>query len=199
MPIPSETTFDVGEDDQKGEKLMVSLTQTTRDTNIAHGVVYMYACPAELADNLEWVLARALGMVVKLTWTDQPLHSEMVQASAYWQGRVGTAAEVVSELRGWQDCIFEITEHAPGASDGSRFMYVPALGVIHQRIDEFGNTLLGEDAIRSSLLASQGSFHDLKLALTRYLGDPWNEVLEPYRELLTQHESIFVNARRNVG
>ena len=63
-----------------------------RGQHVARGVIYVYSCPAESADNLEWVLARALGMVVKLTWAPQPLHSEMIQASALWQGTPGTAA-----------------------------------------------------------------------------------------------------------
>lgn len=170
-----------------------------RGQHVARGVIYVYSCPAESADNLEWVLARALGMVVKLTWAPQPLHSEMFQASALWQGTPGTAAAVASELRGWQDCLFEITEHAVGVTDGSRYMHVPTLGLLHQRIDETGNTLISENALRSSILASQGSFDNLKHALQRFLGEPWDEALEPYRALLTQPETMFSQASRNAS
>lgn len=156
------------------------MTSTTAQV-LTSGVLFVHSCPRAVASHVEWALARAIGSVVKLDWTPQPLLPGTVRAEANWRGPVGTASQVASSLFGWSQVRFEITEHQTADSDGGRWMHTPALGIFHMRTDSAGNGVLSEDAVRAALVAAGSDALQLSRELGLALGDAWDQELEPFR------------------
>lgn len=147
----------------------------------ARGVLYVHSAPPALSPHVEWAVAGAVGVPVKMPWVAQPAAPGNMRAELSWEGRAGTAAAVASALKGWQLLRYEVTEDASPGCDGVRYSCTPSLGVHMAVIGASGDIQVGEDRLRSVMAAAANGRVSLEDELDRLLGRPWDDELEPFR------------------
>jgi hypothetical protein len=152
---------------------------TTRTAT--RGVLYVHSAPSALCPHIEWAVGGVLGNAVNLEWTPQGAQAGSYRAEFSWGAAAGTAAAVASALRGWDHLRFEITEDPTSGTEGSRYSYTPDLGIFHAVTGIHGDILIPEDRLRAALARSQSGETDLESELTKLLGKPWDDELEPFR------------------
>lgn len=145
------------------------------------GVLYVHSAPSALCPHIEWAVAGVLGVPVNLDWTPQAAQVGTYRAELSWTGAVGSAAQVVSALRGWEHLRFEITEEPTAGSEGARFSSTPELGIFHAVTGVHGDILIPEDRLKAAVLKAALGETDLLLEVDRLLGKPWDDELETFR------------------
>lgn len=168
---------------------------------ITRGVLYIHAAPAALCPHLEWAVSGVFGDAATLAWTPQPVLAGHFRAELSWQAPVGSAARLVSALRGWQRVRFEVTEEPTATTEGERYAFTPDLGVFRAVMGLNGDVLVGEERLRTVLARARSAVGpsdapvmssgaaaadaappiDVVAEIERLLGRPWDEELEPYR------------------
>ncbi len=171
----------------------------TRKNEYAHGVLIVHSTPSVLAPHIEWQLASEIGKPVSLQWLDQPCLPDTVRTEAQWRAPVGTAARVASQLLGWRGARFEITEFATAESEGGRWIHTPSLGVLHQRIDRAGNTVVTETQLRDCMTRAKGNFETLQRLVGRTLGEPWDRELDAFRAAAYGETAEITRLNRTVS
>ncbi|PZF82964.1 DUF3145 domain-containing protein [Jiangella anatolica] len=151
------------------------------DPVTTRGVLYVHAATSALCPHIEWAVAGALGVRVKLEWSAQPAAPGMYRAELSWQGASGTGAKIASALRGWMHLRFEVTEEPSPGCEGARYSYTPELGVFHAVTGVHGDIMIPEDRIKAAVVKAALGEVDLEEELRRLLGAPWDEELEPFR------------------
>lgn len=147
----------------------------------ARGVLYVHSAPPALCPHVEWAIAGVLGVPVSLSWTDQPAAPGVMRAELHWEGRVGTASDIASALRGWQLLRYEVTEDATPGCDGIRYSSTPSLGVFAAVIGADGDVHVPENRLRAVMRAAAEGRVTLEHELDRLLGRPWDDELESFR------------------
>jgi hypothetical protein len=122
-----------------------------------------------------------LGHAVSLEWTPQPAQAGTYRAEFSWLGEAGTAASVVSALRGWDHLRFEITEEPGVGTEGARYSYTPQLGVFHAVTGIHGDIMVPEDRLKAAVLRSATGQSALAVEVDQLLGKPWDDELETFR------------------
>ncbi|GAB3089298.1 DUF3145 domain-containing protein [Nocardioides zeae] len=145
------------------------------------GVLYVHSAPSALCPHIEWAVAGVIGVPVSLDWTPQAAQVGTYRAELSWTGAVGSAAQVVSALRGWEHLRFEITEEPTGSSEGARFSSTPELGIFHAVTGVHGDILIPEDRLKAAVLKAALGETDLLVEVDRLLGKPWDDELETFR------------------
>jgi hypothetical protein len=157
------------------------VTALTASRTATRGVLYVHSAPSALCPHIEWAVGGVLGIAVNMSWTPQPAQSGSYRAEHSWAGDSGSAAAVASALRGWNHLRFEITEEPTTTTEGSRYSYTPELGVFHAVTGLHGDILIPEDRLRAAMLRAGRGETDLESELSRLLGKPWDDELEPFR------------------
>ena len=151
----------------------------------ARGVLYVHSAPSALCSHIEWAVAGIVGAPVSMPWVGQPAAPGTVRASLTWQARPGTAGAITSALAGWNRLRFEVTEDATPGCDGVRYCYTPDLGTFTAVTGANGDILIPEGRLRAALTLAAAEPSDvaspLAAPLTRLLGAPWDDELEPFR------------------
>lgn len=147
------------------------------------GEVFIHAVARTALRQVEWMLSDILDYQVPLMWANQPAKADSVRTGFAWQGEEDSGATLTSALAGWRDIFFEVIQEPFGQNGGSRWMYVPELGIKHRSIDEFGNFVIGETELRAALDRSNNSV-SLNWEIKNLLADAWEQELEPLRSLL---------------
>ncbi|GAA1215625.1 DUF3145 domain-containing protein [Kitasatospora nipponensis] len=145
------------------------------------GVLYIHSAPRALCPHVEWAVAGVLGVRVNLDWIRQPAAPGHWRSEFSWQGEVGTASRLASALRGWQLLRYEVTSEPCSTAEGERYSSTPALGIFHAVTGIHGDILIPEDRLRAVLLRARSEGTDLEAELSRLLGKPWDDELEPFR------------------
>lgn len=146
------------------------------------GVVYIHAVAPALCPHVEWALSGILGARVTLEWVAQPAEPSLLRAELSWQGKPGTASQIASALRGWQQLRFEVTEEPGPNSEGTRYSWTPSLGLFSATIGPHGDIMVSEERLRAALARSRAAADPaLEDELLRLLGVPWDHELEPFR------------------
>lgn len=152
------------------------------DTNRAtRGVLFVHSAPSALCPHIEWAVGGVLGNAVNLEWTPQPAQAGNYRAELSWTGEPGTAAKVVSALRGWNHLRFEITEEPTSSTEGARYSYTPDLGVFHAVTGLHGDLMIPEDRLKAAVVKSALGDTTLELEVDKLLGKPWDDELETFR------------------
>jgi hypothetical protein len=138
------------------------------------GVVFIHSCPRALMPHVEWAVQRSVERSHPYEWASQQIVSGMSRCEIQWFGPAGAAARIASELRGFPNLRFEVTED--GAAGGQRFCFTPALGMFRAATGPTGEVVVGEERLRA-LLDSD----DVRAGLQLLLGAPWDDELEPFR------------------
>jgi hypothetical protein len=122
----------------------------------------------------------------------------MVRAELDWEGKPGTGGAITSALAGWNRLRFEVTEDASPGCDAVRYSYTPALGVFSAVTMASGDIVIPETRLRAAITVASakaaGSLrrpgqaptandraNALEDELSRLLGEPWDDELEPFR------------------
>jgi hypothetical protein len=145
------------------------------------GVLYLHSAPRALCPHVEWAAAGVLGVRVSLDWIRQPVAPGTWRAELSWQGEPGTASRLASALRGWHLLRFEVTSEPVAGVEGERYSSTPDLGIFHAVTGVHGDILIPEDRLRAALLRSRTGECDLEAEISRLLGKPWDDELEPFR------------------
>ena len=150
-------------------------------TQSATGMVFIHAAARALHKHIAWSLSNALKTEVFLDWTPQPEVAESFRTEIAWSGKPATGAELTSMLAGWQQLHFEVTQDPYLGQSGSRWSFVPALGIVHKTIDDMGNLTVREDEMRAALSRAGNNALELQREMRLLLAEPWDQVLEPMR------------------
>jgi hypothetical protein len=145
------------------------------------GVIYVHSAPSALCPHIEWALGGVLGNAVSLEWTPQPAQAGTYRSEYSWVGESGTAASIVSALRGWTHLRFEITEEPTPSTEGARYSSTPELGVFHAVTGIHGDIMIPEDRLKAAVVKSSLGESTLELEIERLLGKPWDDELETFR------------------
>lgn len=145
------------------------------------GVLFVHSAPAALCAHVEWAAAGVLGRAVDLAWTPQSARSGHYRCEYTWSARVGTAATMVSALRGWEHLLFEVTEDSTHLSEGARFSSTPELGVFHAVTGLHGDIMIPEDRLKAAVVKAAITGVALESEIDKLLGNAWDEALEPFR------------------
>nr|WP_240770161.1 DUF3145 domain-containing protein [Nocardioides sp. GY 10127] len=144
-------------------------------------MLFVHSAPSALCPHLEWAVGGVLGAPVSLDWTPQPAQQGTFRAELSWTGHLGTAAAVVSGLKGWDKLRFEITEEPTPSSEGARYSYTPELGVFHAVTGLHGDILIPEDRLRAAVVKAAMGETTVELEVDKLLGKPWDDELETFR------------------
>lgn len=155
---------------------------TQTDTPAAtRGVLFTHAAPSAVCPHVEWAVAGVLGVGVDFSWTAQSARVGTYRAEYSWTGPVGTAAQIASALRGWDQLLFEVTEEATTVSEGARYSFTPELGIYHAVTGLHGDVMIPEDRLKAAVTKSAIGDLPLLAEIDRLLGKAWDEALEPFR------------------
>lgn len=145
------------------------------------GVLFVHSAPSALCPHVEWAAAGVFGVPVSLSWIPQPAAAGTYRAEFSWSGESGTAAAIVSALRGWMHLRFEITEDPTTGTEGARYSYTPELGVFHAVTGVHGDIMIPEDRLKAAVLKSAVGETTLETEIDKLLGKPWDDELETFR------------------
>ncbi|WP_165985741.1 DUF3145 domain-containing protein [Streptomyces sp. YIM 98790] len=145
------------------------------------GVLYVHSAPRALCPHVEWAVSGVLGSRVGLDWIRQPASPGTWRAELSWQGPVGTASRLASALRGWELLRFEVTSEPCAAAEGERYSCTPGLGIYHAVTGLHGDIMIPEDRLRAAAERAGRGESDLAAEISRLLGKPWDDELEPFR------------------
>ncbi len=144
------------------------------------GTVYVHSSPSAVCPHVEWAISGVLQVRVDLQWTAQPAAPGQLRAECDWLGEAGTAAALVTALRGWPMLRFEVTEQPSPGVDGERFCSVPGLGLWRARTSANGDIVVGEDQLRALAGSGRGP-EGFAHQVDQVLGAAWDDALEPFR------------------
>ncbi len=161
----------------------MSARPTPRSTGRAasRGVLYVHSTPSALCPHIEWAVGGVLGAAVSAEWTPQPAQSGSYRTEFSWTGEAGSAAAIVSALRGWNHLRFEITEEPTSATEGARYSYTPDLGVFHAVTGLHGDIMIPEDRLKAAVVKAAVGDTTLLVEIDKLLGKPWDDELETFR------------------
>lgn len=147
----------------------------------SRGVLFVHACPRALSPHVEWAVAAVIEREVCLPWSAQPVLPGSVRGEMTWHGPAGSAARLVSALRGFTGLRYEVTEDPSIGHEGERYSYTPSLGVFRATVGIHGDVQIGEDRLRAAMDEAMHSGTSLRAALEDLLGSAWDAELEPFR------------------
>lgn len=145
----------------------------------ARGVVFVHSSPTAVCPHVEWAISGVLGVQVSLRWTPQRVAPGQLRTECSWSAPPGSGGALAGALRAWPMLRFEVTEDPTQGVDGQRFSFVPALGLWSGRTSANGDTVIGEDQLRTMLAGTPAA--QVPDRLHAMLGADWDEALEPFR------------------
>lgn len=113
-------------------------------------------------------------------WKPQPFQPKGLQARFQLDAE---AADITSQLAK-TGCVFEVE------GDSERFLHHPGLGIKRQQLDEAGEVLIRFGQLQKELGESNGNFQELQRRLRLLEGQPWLDLLEPYRLSIVRHNAM---------
>jgi hypothetical protein len=147
-----------------------------------HGRIHIYSAPKPVLSHINWSLNEVLGAPIELKWSPQPLAVGTWRVAIAWHGSFGAGARIASALRGWHYLRFEVYESALNGSDGSLFMFTPELGLYRANVGPHGDIMMSEYQVTNAISANLKE-SDVISQLERLLGKPWDQSLEPFRQI----------------
>jgi hypothetical protein len=126
-------------------------------------------------------LASVFGTQVHIDWADQPISPGAVRAEIIWTAAAGTGARLASALRAFTQVRYEVTEDGVPGREGERFAATPSLGLFRATIGPFGDVMVHEERLRTALARAQTSGTSMVDEISRLIGTPWDDELEPFR------------------
>jgi hypothetical protein len=160
------------------ERISPTHNAVTRITN--SGSLVIHSAPSALRTHIDWAIKDILGTSLVINWRVQPNFVGTYRTEISWRDLAGSGCKLASALASWHYLRFEIFE--AGAESGELIRYTPELGIIRNQTDGVGNILLTDLQI-SNALGNSFEEDELRDAINRILGKPWEDVLEPLRAI----------------
>ena len=117
---------------------------------------------------------------VRLEWQPQPhqpnTHQVIIDTALVASALASDLAKI--------GCLFEIE------CDAERFLFHPGLGVLRQQLDDAGEPVIRMGQLRQQISESAGSVAELERRLRLIEGQPWMDLLEPYRQQAIRYAAI---------
>lgn len=159
------------------------ITYTPMDIGLCHGRLHIYSCPKALIKHVQTVMEGELNQSLVLNWQRQPLRPGGYRGSLSYSHGIGSGAKIVTALKSWSYLIFELSEF--NSFEGSLYLYTKELGLYRSPINSQGQIMVSEDLLNSVITQDmiQG---DLRDAVEKLMGKPWDIALEPFREVEIQ-------------
>lgn len=147
----------------------------------AQGLVIIHSAPRALLPHIEWTISRTVGESTSLDWKPSRRIPGEFRAEAIWQADFELGAGLASDLRGWANLRFEVTQQANDTTEGYRWAYTPLLGLFSAQTDRFGSVLLNEHQMAVIIERAGGNAIELQRQVGLALGQAWDAELEPFR------------------
>ncbi len=147
----------------------------------AHGRVIIHSAPRVLLSHIEWTLSRHFGDALELDWKPSGLVSGEFMAEALWQADSELGASLASDLRGWANLRFEVTQQASDQTEGYRWAFTPTLGMFSAQTDRFGSVLLNEHELGRILAVAGFNASEMQRLISDALGTAWDVELDVHR------------------
>ncbi|MFM7029896.1 MAG: DUF3145 family protein [Micrococcales bacterium] len=145
------------------------------------GSVLLHSVPRGLLRPVLTSISRQLGYEPDIDWQVQPESPGGYRAEVEWSSAPEAGAAVSSALAGWKEVWFEVVQPPQHGVSGSRWLFVPGLGLRHRHIDEFGNYTVGEQELLSVLNSQSPGAFATRRELQNLLAHRWELALEPLR------------------
>jgi len=145
------------------------------------GVLYVHSCPRAVIPHVESAVAEVFGVRPELIWRDQPVLPGTVRTDVAWVGPNGSAATLVSKMKGWPQLRVEVVEEPIGDVAGERFVMTPDLGIHRVAVDGLGEGLVVESRLRMLLEKCGNDLEALRDGISDMIGAEWESELEPFR------------------
>jgi hypothetical protein len=147
---------------------------------VSTGSLIIHSAPSALRTHIDWAIKDILGNSVQIQWRPQPNFVGTYRTEITWRDLAGNGAKLCSALSSWHYLRFEIFEATN--NEGELFRFLPELGILRNQTDGAGNILL-TDSVVVNALSNSFEEDELRDAINRMLGKPWEEVLEPLRAI----------------
>ena len=141
----------------------------------------IHACPASEISRIQHVT----------NWTNQNLLTGLQTGSADLKISSQEAENLVSELAQIPSCTFELIQS--GKEAGVLFMHQPGLGIFRGELNGAGSIVLSEDRLQVMLEQSLGNHREFTRLLRLALGQPWDDLLEPFRAREYSENVVLLN------
>ena len=147
----------------------------------AHGRVIIHSAPRVLLSHIEWTLSRHFGDDLGLDWKPSHLVPGEFTAEALWRADSELGANLASDLRGWANLRFEVTQQASDQTEGYRWAFTPSLGMFSAQTDRFGSVLLNEHELGRILAIAGSNALEMQRLINQSLGTDWDAELDAHR------------------
>ena len=141
----------------------------------------IHACPAGEISRIREIIE----------WNPQGLLLGFQTGSASIRLTATEAEDLVSQLAQIPNCTFELTQS--GKEAGVLFMHQPGLGIFRGELNAAGSITLSEDRIQLMLTESSGNHREFTRLLRLALGQPWDDLFEPFRALSHSENVVLLN------
>lgn len=158
------------------------------------GLLVVHSAPIALRPHIEWSVNGVLGAPAKWRWKPVVGSDSLAKVSLAWDGAAGTAARIATALGGWTDLRFEVDEEGTRRRASRIFMHTPSLGIFTAERDDAGSILVSEMVIHAILDNARQNSWDIREALERALGKPWDTELELFRQHKDTENVSWLNA-----
>ena len=158
----------------------ISPTYNAVPQSVSHGSLLIHSAPSALRTHIDWAIKDILGIATTINWRPQPNYVGTYRAEITWRDLPGSGSKLASALASWHYLRFEIFEAV--LDSGELIRYTPELGILRNQTDGAGNILLTDLQISNALINSFEE-DELREAINRILGKPWEDVLEPLRAI----------------
>jgi hypothetical protein len=126
-------------------------------------------------------VAEVFGVRAEMLWRPQPVLPGTVRTDIAWVGPNGSAASLVSRMKGWPELRVEVVEEPRGELSGERFVMTPDLGIHRVAVDGLGEGLIVETRLRMLLEKSGNDLNALRDGINSLIGADWESELEAFR------------------
>ena len=145
------------------------------------GSVLLHSVPRGLLRPVLTTISRQLGYEPDIEWRVQPESPGGHRAEVEWSSSPEAGAAISSSLAGWREVWFEVLQPPQYGVSGSRWLFVPGLGLKHRHIDELGNYTVGEQELLAVLNSQTAGAFATRRELQNLLAHRWELALEPLR------------------
>jgi len=149
--------------------------------NLVTGALTVHSAFRAVTNHIEWAVNGVVGEPQRFRWREYEGLPGLVKATVHWDAEPGSAVRIASQLRGWTDLRFEITEDATAVHPGTITMHTPRLGLFTAEMNHAGLVAVSADRLEALLSSHADDLAGLTRAIQHALGTPWDEELEPYR------------------
>jgi len=172
---------ELGKATQRREVVPVRVITAEGRPATTRGVLYVHSCPRAVVPHVESAVATVFGVRPELIWRDQPVLPGSLRTDVGWSGPAGSAAQLISKMKGWPELRVEVVEEPRADLPGERFVMTPDLGIHRVPVDALGEGLIVESRLRMLVEKAGHDLAALRDGINALIGADWEDELEAFR------------------